>query len=295
MPVEDFIIYVYCLVDDFYQREITTPLRTRGRAPKLTDSEVITMEIVGEWTGHHTDKGIWEYFKGYWLPLFPDLPARSQFARQASNLSKVKQLFHQYLCHQLRADTCDVHLIDGFPIEFCKLTRVRKCKSFKGYASYGYCASKDMKYYGFHGHLLVDERGIPVELTLTAANVDERDAAYEIINNIKGLLIGDKGLIRPILNNDCSEADIDLQTPLRKNMKDNRPKWAVKQLMNVRRRVETTIGQLVKYFDIEHVNCRDLWHLTSRMGRKVLSLTIGAYFNIEFGRDAMKFEEMLAI
>ncbi len=134
-----------------------------------------------------------------------------------------------------------------------------------------------------------------MELTLTAANVDERDAAYEIINNIKGLLIGDKGLIRPILNNDCSEADIDLQTPLRKNMKDNRPKWAVKQLMNVRRRVETTIGQLVKYFDIEHVNCRDLWHLTSRMGRKVLSLTIGAYFNIEFGRDAMKFEEMLAI
>ncbi|WP_170179624.1 hypothetical protein [Parashewanella spongiae] len=50
------------------------------------------MEIVGEWSGHHTDKGIWEYFKGYWLPLFPNLPARSQFVRQASNLWKVKQV-----------------------------------------------------------------------------------------------------------------------------------------------------------------------------------------------------------
>ncbi|MCL1080261.1 hypothetical protein D5R81_19410 [Parashewanella spongiae] len=90
MSVENFIIYVYCLVDYFYQKEITTPLRTHGRAPKLTDPEVITMEIVGEWSGHHTDKGILEYFKGYWLPLFPNLPARSQFVRQASNQLKVK-------------------------------------------------------------------------------------------------------------------------------------------------------------------------------------------------------------
>ena len=86
MPIEDFIIYVYCLVDDFYQQEITTPLRSRGSPPKLTDSEVITMEIVGEWTGHHTDKVIWDYFRVYWSPLFPNLPARTQFVRQASNL-----------------------------------------------------------------------------------------------------------------------------------------------------------------------------------------------------------------
>ena len=66
-------------------------------------------------------------------------------------------------------------------------------------------------------------------------------------------------------------------------------------LMKVRRRVETTIGQLVKYFDIEHVNCRDLWHLTSRMGRKILGLTVGAFLNISSGRDAMQLEGMLDI
>ena len=38
MLIEDFIIYVYCLVDDFYQQEITTPLKSRGRPQKLTDS-----------------------------------------------------------------------------------------------------------------------------------------------------------------------------------------------------------------------------------------------------------------
>ncbi|MCL1080325.1 hypothetical protein D5R81_20095 [Parashewanella spongiae] len=73
-----------------------------------------------------------------------------------------------------------------------------------------------MRYYGFHGHLLVDERGTPVEFTLTAANVEERDSAYEIINNIKDLLIVDKGLIRPILNEYYLQADIDFTNTVTK-------------------------------------------------------------------------------
>jgi len=37
-------------------------LRPRGFAPQLTDSEVITMEGVGEFLGLDTDVGIWKYF-----------------------------------------------------------------------------------------------------------------------------------------------------------------------------------------------------------------------------------------
>ena len=38
-------------------------LRQGGRIPNLTDSEVITMEVVGEFLGKDCDKAIWEYFK----------------------------------------------------------------------------------------------------------------------------------------------------------------------------------------------------------------------------------------
>ena len=50
---EEFIIAVFCCIDDFLT-EITQghPIRQRGLAPSLTDSEVITMEIVGEFRGH---------------------------------------------------------------------------------------------------------------------------------------------------------------------------------------------------------------------------------------------------
>ncbi|MBE8166822.1 MAG: hypothetical protein HAW66_00440 [Shewanella sp.] len=125
---------------------------------------------------------------------------------------------------------------------------------------------------------------MPVQLSLTAANIDERDAAYEIINDIQGLVIGDKCLIQPMFKEDFLKGSIKLETPLRRNMKDSRPRNDVYFLMNVRRRIETTIGQLVQYFDIEKINCRDLWHLTSRMSRKMLGLTVRAFFNIQTGK-----------
>ena len=294
MPVEEFIISVFCLIDDLYQKLFPTALRERGSAPKLTDSEVITMEIVGEWQGHHTDMAIWKYFSQHWSSLFPTIPARSQFVRQAANLWAVKQAIQAQLVHELGADTCDTHLIDGFPVEVCVRTRASRCRSFKADADFGYCASKKHHFYGFQGHLLIDARGVPVAMDLTAANIDERDAAYDLIHNIAGLLIGDKGYIRPAFTSDCKALGIDIQTPLRKNMKEKRPKKFVKLLMRVRRRIETVIGQLVEYFEIERVRCRDLWHLTSRMSRKLLGYTVGIYLNIQAGHAPMQFEHMIS-
>ena len=91
MPVEKFITNIFCLIDDLYNTIITTPLRCRGTATKLADSEVITIEIVGKWLGHHHDKAIYEYFKQHWLHLFPKLLHRTQFVRQSANLWVVKQ------------------------------------------------------------------------------------------------------------------------------------------------------------------------------------------------------------
>ena len=108
-----------------------------------------------------------------------------------------KQILHEALVHKLGANRSDLHIIDGFPIEACVRTRVASSKAFKGDAWFGYCASKKKHYYGFQGHLLIDARGIPVALQLTPANADKRDSAYELLGKISGMLLGDKGYIRP--------------------------------------------------------------------------------------------------
>ena len=71
MPVEQFITTVFCMVDDLIKELFPLPLRSRGLPPRLSDSEVITIEVAGEWLGHHADKHIWEYFPDIGNTCFP--------------------------------------------------------------------------------------------------------------------------------------------------------------------------------------------------------------------------------
>ena len=103
MPEADFIITVFCVVEDLIKALALPPLRKRGFTPGLSDSEVITMEIVGEFLGRHEDKGIWHYFSTHWLTWFPKIPCRTTFLRQAANLWLVKQAIQAVLARCLGA------------------------------------------------------------------------------------------------------------------------------------------------------------------------------------------------
>ena len=63
MPIDEFIIKIYLMVDDYYKKIVTNRLRQGGYVPKLTDSEIITMELVGEFLQMDTDSQIHQYFK----------------------------------------------------------------------------------------------------------------------------------------------------------------------------------------------------------------------------------------
>jgi hypothetical protein len=280
MPIDEFIIHVFCLVDDFIKEETSsTPLRKRGFSSHLTDSEVITMRLVGEYLGFGDEKPIWEYFKRHWLEWFPKLGCRTTFTRQSANLWFVTQKLQKQLLQKLDADIDDLHMCDGFPIPICHFKRAGFCRKFKGDGSYGYCASKEETYYGFKGNMIISGLGVITGITATAANVDERDSLCEIIDNIKGLLLGDKGLMRPSLKENLLKEGVNLQTPLRNNMKDERDPKIVKDIIGIRRLVETVIGQLTDRYKIQKMKARDLWHLTHRIIQKVTSHTMAIFIN----------------
>ncbi len=97
MPIENFIINVYCCVEDICRQLVKTPLRRRGFQPKLTDGEVITMEITGEFIGKDQDKNVWQYFHNHWHSWFPHLGSRSNYVKQSANLWDLKDLIQGYL------------------------------------------------------------------------------------------------------------------------------------------------------------------------------------------------------
>jgi hypothetical protein len=250
------------------------------------------MEIVGEFRGLDTDKGIWQYFRDHWLKLFPKMKCRSTFVRQAANLWGYKQLLQQRLAQALGAFRDRLHLIDGIPIPLCCFTRGNRCSLFPEESDYGYCAAKDQIYYGFRGHLVVSGLGVITGFTLTPANGSEREALWDVTDSIQGLLLGDKGYLSSDLGQQLKGCGINLQTPLRSNMKDERSPSFVRLLSRFRRLIETVIGQLCERFNIETVGTRDLWHLTSRLNRKLLAHTVCVWLN-RHSLDPLQFEQLI--
>ncbi|WP_343597515.1 IS982 family transposase [Acinetobacter sp.] len=289
--MEEFIISVYLIIEELYPVVITQPLRTRGFAPAVSDAEIITMQIVGEYLALDTDKSIWMYFKNNWLEWFPKLGSYPNFCKHCANLWQVNQEIMSQLIQHYGSD--NIHFIDGFPIPVCRYARAKRHKNFKGDAGFSYCAAKQEKYYGFKGHIVINLSGMITGYTYTPAHCDERDVAPEITQNIYGLLGGDKGYLRPQLKQYYEYGGIDLQTPFRKNMRDSRPKEAMRILMKARRKIETVISQLTDRFHIQKVRAKDLWHLTHRITRKILSHTMCIVINKKLGHSPIQLENLI--
>ena len=103
MTFDDYLLHLFYLIDSEYEALHLGRLRGRGPLPALHDSEVLTMELAGEFLGIDTDKGIYQFFRRYHLREFPALTRvdRSNFARQAANLWRVGQLLHRRLVGKL--------------------------------------------------------------------------------------------------------------------------------------------------------------------------------------------------
>jgi len=80
MERDIFIIMVFCLVSE--QLDIlrkSHPFRRGGFAPALSDQEVVTIEICGEYFKLNTDKDLFNYFKAHYQDWFPALSDRTSF------------------------------------------------------------------------------------------------------------------------------------------------------------------------------------------------------------------------
>ncbi len=162
MEQDLFIISVYCLVVRMMQTiEKNYKFRSRGGAPKLTDAEVITIEICGEFFKLHEDTEIYKYFKRHYLHFFPQLPDRTTFVRQSANLWQAKLLCQRMLVQMSGENADTVQSIDTLPLPVCTYTRGGgRDRRFYGQADYGHCAAKQMDYYGFKLGLRIARSGM---------------------------------------------------------------------------------------------------------------------------------------
>lgn len=296
MNREDFIIHVYCLICDEYD-EISReqPIRKAGFAPAFTDQEVMTVEICGECFGLNKDEAIYDHFHSYYRHFFPKLPERSLFVRQAANLWQVKMRIQQTLVSRSGQDKETVQVIDTLPMPMCVFTRAQRDRCFKPNADYGYCAAKQLYYYGFKLGLRISRLGMITHYALLPARPHDIQLLDDLLAGFTGVAIGDKGFIDSIRQQElANKRSIELLTPTRRNMALQLPLPVQRLTRRWRKLIETVGSQLAGRFAIEQIRVRDLWHLQHRIIRKVLAHTLAVVFNLHLGRSPLDFDGLLA-
>lgn len=290
MDLSTFIVSVFCLVDD--RLKDRGPLRQRGPAPKLSDAEVLTIEIVGEFLGIDTDEGLYEHFRCHYAEWFPALKGvhRTTFLRQAANLWAVKKMFWKHLLSRIRFDP-EVSLIDSSPVPVCRFARAYRCKRLAEESAFGFDEMSKQTFYGLRVHLRVCWPGVIVDVELAPANAHDLHLAGELLEDTKGWALGDRNYWSPDLTERLADEGLRLLSPYKSKKKEKKPwpRWLVQK----RRRIETVISQMTERYRAKKVWARDRWHLTSRFLRKVLSHTMAVYFCQQVGLSPLRFAELL--
>ena len=176
MDLDDFIIAVFCVIDEAVS--VTSDgQRQRGPQSVLADSEVITMEVVGEYLGLEQDSALFASFRRHYAHFFPPCARlhRTTFVQQAAKLWRLKERLWQHVLDQIPHDPTFA-IIDSFPLPVCQFARAYRCRRFRAEAAFGKDTLVRQTFYGFRVHVRLEWPGVIGRFCVAPANAHELTA-----------------------------------------------------------------------------------------------------------------------
>ena len=285
----DLFTNIFVIIDDIYKEIIPMSISNRRNIndSKLSDSEIITISIVGELLTIDSEKALFSLLKREYKNLFPKLGDRTRFNRTKRNLHWVISKIRDYISSFMQSYSNNIRIVDSMPIPVCEFGRAHFSKCFKGEASYGRCPSKKQTYFGFKFHALTTVDGFLTDYVITPANVDDRNAVWDLCEKYKSIsIIGDKGYVNKRLTPELKiQKDINLLFLKRGNSKDNYPKDIKQLIFKARRRIETSFSQLTEQLNLNKVKSKSMLGFITRTSIKVLAHNTSFLINKLMGND----------
>ena len=197
------LINLYCVICQHYDtRLVYDAQRTSNNfLPQFSDEECITIALWGLANRKFTCKDVFKFIKAFYAEWFPAMPNYKAFNRRYGYLADAIKTLASDLLSMISSDTtCPTHLIDSMPIVLAKQRRSGRAKVATEMCDKGYCDAKQMYFYGVRLHALGENQyktiPQPKQLLLTAANVHDRKAAVEMLQDVYGIdLFADKAYI----------------------------------------------------------------------------------------------------
>jgi hypothetical protein len=183
-------------------------------------------------------------------------------------------------------------LLDTKPVPVVGYTRSKRHSDFAGYASYGYCAARQMHYFGFKLVALTTLDGLPLVYDLVPANTDERLAAECVLCQVKDCdIFADKGFIGELWQAEVRYAWRNrIWTTKRANQASQNAPAFDALLSRVRERIEATFHQLQNTGrHLERLLAKTIHGLRTRLVTKLAALTLRYLLRRRFNLDLLSF------
>lgn len=292
---DDFVTWMDVVIDDIWAR--LAPLFTRpGPQPMCSDSELITMAIVGQCRGWEVETELvsdWHERRA----LFPQVPERSRFNRRLRNLLPAINLIRQAVVHVLDVAQDRQCTIDSVPIPVVRFHLVPNASrewATHG-ASFGKVVTKKQTIFGYTLHLLVTLKGVILDFVLAPAHASDLTVGEELLAaHTDVVVLGDKGYIsQPVATTLAQHNRLALLTIPRRKQKQQLPK-AIARLLNAHRQIiETVHDQLTEQFGVETNHAHSFWGLCTRLHTKLAAHTLLVYLNRLLGNvDFLRIKQL---
>jgi hypothetical protein len=247
---------LFCHVDDFcadfepkwQQKLLEYGASQRIRTKSLCLSEIMTILIAFHQNYYRNFKHFYlSQVQQQWRTAFPGLPSYQRFIEwMPSTLIP--------LCVYLKRcfGACTgIGFIDATSLKVCHNRRISRHRVFKNIASRGK-TSVDW-FFGFKLHLVVNELGELLNVTLTPGNVDDRSPVPSLLKNLSGKIFADRGYVSQKLTAQLKEEfGIEFFAKPRRDMKNKLMRYHDKLLSRKRSIIETINDQLKNISQIEH-------------------------------------------
>lgn len=280
---DDFCLWTYVVVDELWQR-IAPLFRRPGPTPDCSDSELLTLALVGECRGWNLETVMLSHWREH-RDLFPTLPSQSRFNRRRRNLMSAFNLIRRIILGTLDLALDRQVVLDSLPIPAIGFHLVPGSSAKADWqaagAAYGKVPTKKQTIFGYKLHLLVTLGGLILDFELAPANASDLAVGEELLAEHADLdAIGDKGYISERVAHDLWEQRrIRLLTLPRRNQRRQVSPATRRVLNGARQIIETVNSQLNGQFHLETNHAYSFWGLCTRLQTKLAAHTLSIYLN----------------
>lgn len=219
------LIVLYVFICDQFHNELRFHCQrfTNNNKPEFTDEEVITIFLYGIMQRRFEIKSIYNYTSDHLADWYPDLPSYEAFVQRLNRLSGIFPLIVERILDRFSGTGLlpNMRLIDSFPVVMANAKRSSRARAANEFANKGYCASKNLWYYGVKVHILAIKRTGTLPLAdfigVTPASDHDLNAFRQISPVLENCeLFADLAYIDELEKQLLKEQDTDIHTPIKK-------------------------------------------------------------------------------